>query len=124
MALWVPGVKKNNYFLTVGAGIGSMQGEFTQSVTGSKRAGQVTTNLDNTMIYKGTTTAYHGTIGVTFVPWHYLELDLRLNGRYALIKTLRDESGNPFTNAYGDNEAVSLNLSGVDLRFGCTFVFP
>jgi hypothetical protein len=122
--LFVPGSKKSNTFLTVGGGFGYLQGQFTQSITGYEKLNGVSTDLAETRIYKGTSYAFHGTIGLTFVPWHFLELELVLNGRYALIKTLKDEAGVAFTNSYRDNEPVSLNFSGADLRFGCKFVFP
>ena len=122
--LLVPGSKKRSVFLTLGAGFGILDGQFSQSAKGDKWMNGIHTALDYTKTYKGTANAYHGTVGLTFVPWHYLELELLLNGKYALVKTLKDEAGNTFTNVYRENEPVSLNLSGADLRIGCKFIFP
>jgi hypothetical protein len=122
--LLVPGSKKRSVFITFGAGFGILQGQFSQSITGDKWVNGLYTKLDNSKTYKGTANAYHGTVGLTFVPWHYLELEVLLNGKYSLIKTLKDETGATFTNVYRDNEPVSLNFSGVDLRIGCKFIFP
>jgi hypothetical protein len=122
--LLVPGSKKRNIFLTLGAGFGILNGQFSQSITGDKWLNGIHTKYDNTTTYKGSANAYHGTVGLTFVPWHYLEVEVLLNGKYSLIKTLKDETGATFTNVYRDNEPVSLNFSGVDLRIGCKFIFP
>lgn len=122
--LLVPGSKKSSLFLTIGVGFGVLQGQFTKSVTGEKWSHGIYTKLDNTRTYKGTANAYHGTVGLTFKPWHYLELEVLLNGKYSLIKTLKDETGATFTNPYRDHEPVSLNFSGVDLKIGCNFIFP
>jgi len=122
--LYVPGSKKKNAFLIVGGGIGFMEGRFTESISGYEQLYGAYTYLENTRTFKGTTWSFHGTVGLTFVPWHFLELELVLNGRYARIKTLTDEQGVAFTNAYEDHEPVSLNFSGADLRFGCKFIFP
>jgi hypothetical protein len=122
--LFVPGSKTKNIFLTVGGGVGLLKGQFTQTVSGYKRVKGKNTDLDATQTYKGSTYAYHGTVGLTFVPWHYLELELVLNGRYALIRSLTDDSGAVFTNPYMGNETITLNLSGADLRVGFKFIFP
>ncbi len=122
--LWLPGSKQKNIFLTVGGGFGVLQGEFTESVTGYERVTGTKTSLDDTRTFKGTTNAWHGTVGLTFVPWHYLELELMLNGKYAMIKTLQDDAGVLFTNPYSNDETISLNFSGVDLRVGFKFMFP
>jgi hypothetical protein len=122
--LWVPGSKDKNTFLTIGGGFGILRGQFTQSVTGYESSFGFKKYLDGTRTYQGTTNCYHATFGLTFVPWHYLELELILNGRYALIKTLKDEAGVIFTNPYGNHETISLNFSGADLRFGVKFIFP
>jgi len=53
-----------------------------------------------------------------------MELELLLNGKYARIPSIKDEDGVVFTNPYSNNEVVSLDFSGIDLRFGVKFIFP
>ncbi len=122
--LFVPGSKRKRTFLTIGFGIGNLQGKFNTQTTGEQNIDGKVSNLSNSESYSGSTTAYHGVIGITTVPWKFLELEFRWNGRYARIPEISNSQGRYLTINDQSKHNVVLDFSGIDFRFGITFIFP
>ena len=122
--LFVPGSKRKSAFFIIGGGMGLLQGKFRNTISGTHSMNGVITDLSGSETYSGKTISYHGVFGITFVPWNFLELELLINGRYAKIPSIKNADGAIFKNEFRDNEVVSLNFSGADIRFGLKFIFP
>jgi len=122
--LFVPGSARKSAFFTVGGGIGSYIGKLSIESEGEETINDYTTIISSSKQYEGKAIGYHGTIGMTYVPWKYLELETLLTGRYVNIPELNDQNGQPLINVYSDFEPVALQLTGLDFRFGIKFIFP
>lgn len=122
--LFVPGSKTKRTFLTIGFGIGHLQGKLNKQTTGKQNINGVITDLANSESYAGSTTAYHGVIGITTAPWKFLELEFRWHGRYARIPCISNSKGSYLTINDKSVENVALDFSGIDFRFGINFIFP
>jgi hypothetical protein len=122
--LFVPGSARKTAFFTVGGGIGSYIGKLSIESEGEETINDNKTIISSSKQYEGKAIGYHGTIGMTYVPWKYLELETLLTGRYVNIPELNDQNGQPLINVYSDFEPVALQLSGLDFRFGIKFIFP
>jgi hypothetical protein len=122
--LFVPGSARNYVFFTIGGGIGFYNGKLSIEADGEETINDQTSSIHSFEQYEGRETGYHGTIGLTYVPWKYLELETLLTGRYLNITEIEDQDGQVLINIYDDDEPVALQLSGIDFRFGIKFIFP
>lgn len=122
--LFVPGSAADPVFFTIGGGIGSYIGRVSIETDGSETINGIKTPVYDFEEYEGKAIGYHGTLGITYVPWKYLELETFLTGRYAKIDELNDQYGHTLINEYDDYEPVSVQFSGIDFRFGIKFIFP
>ena len=122
--LFVPGSSDKPVFFTFGGGIGSYIGKLSIETDGSETINDNTTPVYDYEEYSGKAIGYHGSIGMTYVPWKYLELESLLTGRYVKIPEMEDAAGYILTNQYDDNQPVVMQLSGIDFRFGIKFIFP
>ena len=122
--LFVPGSKRKHSFFTIGVGVGNLLGKFIIKTTGSQNIDGNFTDFSNSVSYTGNTTVYHGIIGITSVPWKFLELEFWFNGRYARIPSIKNNQGDELTNINRSDQKVALDFTGIDFRFGLTFIFP
>lgn len=122
--LLTPGARRRSAFFTIGGGMAKYTGSLKYHDEGTSIVNGVKTTFDNTTIYTGTTFGYTATLGVTYVPWKYLELESFITGRLAKIQEIKDENGIILKNPYRNNEVVSLDFSGIDLRLGVKFIIP
>jgi len=122
--LLTPGAKRKSAFFVIGGGLAQYTGSLKYHEEGTSIINDQKTTFNNTKIYKGTVLGYTFTLGVTIAPNKYLELESFITGRLAKIPEIKDEEGNIFRNPYRNNEIVSLDFSGVDLRIGIKFILP
>jgi hypothetical protein len=122
--LFVPGSARKSVFFTVGGGIGMYTGRLRMEADGEETINGQTTIIYDLDEYKGSAVGYNGVIGLTYVPWKYLEIETLLSGRYVNIPEITDHYGQPLVNVYSDYEPVALQLIGIDFRLGLKFIFP
>ncbi len=122
--IFVPGSKRKSAFLTLGIGVGILNGAFIIKTNGTHTRNDTITILSKTETFSGKTFGYHMVLGLTFVPWNYLELELLATGRYARIPEIKNADGDVFINEFNGNKPVSLDFTGFDIRFGLRFIFP
>lgn len=121
--LFTPGARKKPVFFTIGAGIGKYDGTFKYHEDGSHIVNDDTYTFDNTKVYQGDVVGYNGVLGLTYVPWKYLELETFITGRMANIPELTYQ-GEVFRNYFRDGKRISLDFSGFDLRLGIKVIIP
>jgi hypothetical protein len=121
--LITPGARRKPVFFTAGAGFGFYSGMLEYHEDGYQTINENTIYFNDSREYTGDIIGYNGILGLTFVPWKYLELETFLTGRLAKIPELT--CGNEvFNNSFRDNEPVSLDFSGFDIKLGIKFIVP
>jgi hypothetical protein len=121
---FVPGSARRHAFITVGGGFGKYSGRVRIEADGTETINGDVDVIYERDLYEGQAWGYNGSIGLTYVPWKYFEIETLLSGKYVNIPELKNQYGEVFRNIYDDNQPVALQLSGIEFRLGMKFIFP
>jgi hypothetical protein len=122
--LITPALKNKKFRVLLGAGAGYIKGNIHQWVSGYTSIANPYPFLNKETTYYGSSIAYSGVIGISVTPWRFLDADLRIKGKYAMIPEVKNDQGEVFINRFNNNDPVSLNFSGVEISLAIRFLFP
>jgi len=122
--LFTPGASHKRSFFTFGGGAGKYKGQLEYKHKGNTFINNQTNNFDETTLYKGDVIGFDATLGCTYIPWKFIELETFLVGRWAKIPKLTNQYGDDLRNKYNENEFVELDFSGLDFRLGLKIIIP
>jgi hypothetical protein len=122
--LVTPALKNKKFRVLLGAGAGYIEGKIHQWVSGFTSIANPFPFLNKESTYSGSSIAYSGVIGISATPWRFLDADLRVKGKYAMIPEVKNDQGVVFINRFNNNDPISLNFSGVEISLAIRFLFP
>jgi hypothetical protein len=117
-------LKNKKFRVLLGAGAGYIKGNIHQWVSGYTSIANKFPFLNKETTYSGSSMAYSGVIGISATPWRFLDADLRIKGKYAMIPEVKNDQGEVFINRFNSNDPISLNFSGVEINLAIRFLFP